>query len=165
MNNQYPKTFTHRDDHMSSVVVMNAEQESQLPVEYLPARTGVAGQTVSAADHAADVMLSPEYGALMAVREKLEHDRKEFAELVANAQREAAEQAQKLAADRKELTDGYKGAMEALAADRATLTAEIEGWNKTKAGEQPAAVPPPADPAPAAATATPAKRVRTAKGE
>jgi hypothetical protein len=162
--NQYPKTFTHRDDHMSSVVVMNADQESQLPVEYLPASTGESGQTISGADKVADLMLSPEYAALLADREKLEQDRKEFAELVANAQREAAEQAQKLADDRAELTAGYKGAMDALNADRAKLEEDQRLFDAAKAGSAPDT--PPADTVgttDAAPAAAPAKRVRTPK--
>lgn len=147
MNNQYPKTFTHRDDHMSSVVVMNAEQEAQLPVEYLPAVTGEAGQTVSAADNAADVMLSPEYAAVLADREKIEQERTALAEDRAQLEKQRAE-----------LTAGYKGAMDALEADRATLNAEIEGFAKTKAGEQPADEP-------ESDASTPAKRGRPSKAE
>lgn len=163
----YPKVFTHRDDHNSKVVIMNADQEAQLPAEYLPE----GGARVSGETGGSAITLESD-STLMADREKLEQDRAEFAALVAAAQKDAAAQHQELAegraklqADRDELTAGYKADKAKLDEDRATLDAEIEGWNKTKAGEQPAAIAPPSDPAPAAATATPAKRVRTAKAD
>lgn len=164
--NTYPKIFTHRNDHNSKVVIANAEQEAQLPADYLPPVTlGDTGQTMSGADAATKAMLSPEYDALLADREQLEKDRTAFAELVANAQQDAAKQMAdlqqariELEDQRDKLTEGYKASMAQLEADRATLGAEVEGWKKTKAGEQP-----PADPAPAAAGATPAKRTRQAR--
>lgn len=169
--NTYPKIFTHRNDHKSQVVIANAEQEAQLPAEYLPEVTGVSGQTISGADHAANVMLSPEYDALLAEREKLEKDRAEFAGLVAAAQKDAAAQHQELAegraklqADRDELTAGYKASMEKLEADRAKLDEDQRLFDAAKAGSQPDTAPAEATTTdtPAAATA-PAKRVRTAK--
>lgn len=167
----YPKIFTHRTDHNSKVVIANAEQESQLPADYLPpVILGDTGQTMSGADAATQAMLSPEYDALLAERENLETERTKFAELVNKAQQDAAAQAKELAdgraqlqVDRDKLTEGYKASVAQLEADRATLTAEIEGWNKTKDGEPPADVAPPAEPTPAAASATPAKRTRQAR--
>lgn len=167
----YPKIFTHRTDHNSKVVIANAEQEAQLPADYLPPVTlGDTGHTMSGADAATKAMLSPEYDALLADREQLEKDRTEFAELTAVAQKDAANQMAdleaartELQAERDKLTEGYKASVAQLEADRATLAAEIEGWNKTKAGEQPADAAPPAEPAPAAASGTPAKRTRQAR--
>jgi septal ring factor EnvC (AmiA/AmiB activator) len=159
--NTYPKIFTHRNDHKSQVVIANAEQEAQLPPEYLPEVVGAGGQTISGADHAANVMLSPEYDALLADREKLEQDRATFAQLVADAQRDASQQMQDLADERAKLTAGYKESMAQLEADRATLNADRQELEDQR---QPAdtGTTDQAAPAPAAG---PAKRVRTAKGE
>lgn len=160
--NAYPKIFTHRNDHKSQVVIANAEQEAQLPPEYLPEVVGVSGQTISAADNAA-VVLSPDHEALLAEREKLEQDRATFAQLVADAQKDHADQQQALADERAKLTAGYKESMAQLEADRVAWEASkyaqaSEGTTDTASA--PSAV---ADaPAPAA---TPAKRVRTAKAE
>lgn len=162
----YPKTFTHRADPRSSVVVMNADQEAQLPAEYLPPVTGASGQTISGADHAANVMLSPEYDLLLAEREKLEQDRATFAELVAAAQKDHAADVQALADERAKLTAGYKESMAQLEADRERLNEDWRLFDAAKSGSQPE------DPAAsddaaetAAAAAAPAKRVRTAKAE
>lgn len=105
----YPKICKSRFDHQSQVVVANAEQEAALPEEFQEQRTG--GQS-----DATDVMLSPEYGAILAEREKLEKDRAEFAEHMAAQEKALAEQ-------RAELTAGYKASMEQLEADRAAWEA------------------------------------------
>jgi len=171
--NTYPKIFTHRNDHKSQVVIANAEQEAELPPEYLPPVVGVAGQTMTGENRLTEAMLSPEYAALLADREKLEQDRTTFAGLVADAQRDAAQQMADLESgraalqeERDELTAGYKASMQKFEADRAKLD-EDQRLFDAKAGSQPDTAP--ADdktattaPAPAAG---PAKRVRTAKGE
>lgn len=100
----YPKIFTHRDDPRSQVVIANAEQEAQLPVEYLP--PVAAGRVVSAADRTADLMLTDEYAALAAEREKLEQDRRELED------------------QRAALTAGYKNAMAELDVERAAMAAD-----------------------------------------
>lgn len=171
MNNAYPKTFTHCSNIHATVVVANAEQEAQLPDEYRPAVAGASGTTVAAADHAADVMLSPEYAQLLADREKLEQDRAEFAEHVANTMRDLTADRNTLDADRARLVEGYTADKAKQDADRARLDDEMAKWEATKAGAAPdegvadtAAAPadkPAAESAPAAAG--PAKRVRTAK--
>lgn len=151
----YPKICTHRNDHTSQVVVANAEQEAALPDEYRDAVTGTSGQTIAAADHAADVLLSTEYSAVLADREKLEADR-----LALASDRAALEK------DRADLTAGYKASMEKLEADRAKLDEDQRLFDERKAGEQPTTAPAvdKVSDAPAAA-ATPAKRVRTAKAD
>ncbi len=123
----YPKTFTHRDDRNQKVVIANAEQEAELPAEYLP-------------DGGASVAQS---GDVLAEREKLERDRTEFAELVAASGKDASKQMQdleegraKLQQDRDELTKGYKASMEKLEADRAKLDEDIRLFDEKKAGEQ-----------------------------
>jgi hypothetical protein len=165
--NTYPKIFTHRNDHKSQVVIANAEQEAELPPEYLPPVVGVAGQTMTGENRLTEAMLSPEYDALLAEREKLEKDRAEFADLVAAAQKDAAQQHQQLADDRASLTAGYKESMAKLEADRAKLDEDQRLFDAAKAGSQPDTAPADdkaatAAPAPAAG---PAKRVRTAKAE
>jgi hypothetical protein len=107
----YPKIFTHRNDHKSQVVIANAEQEAQLPDEYLPV-VAVAGQAVSNADHAANAMLSPEYDALMEAREQLEQDRTDLANARAHLEK-----------DRAELTAGYKASVAKLDEERAAFEA------------------------------------------
>jgi nicotinic acid phosphoribosyltransferase len=175
MNNAYPKTFTHRDDHLSAVVVMNAEQESQLPAEFLPAVVvgGLTGSSVMAAsDLAADVMLTPEYAAMLTDRETLERDRTAFAEYEALTRSQLAADADKLAQDRANLVAGYTADKNKLDADRIALDQERAAFEAAKAG----AAPDPAaatsdttnggDPAADAtdtAAAGPAKRVRVAK--
>jgi hypothetical protein len=165
--NTYPKIFTHRNDHKSQVVIANAEQEAQLPPEYLPPVVGVSGQTVSGENRLTDAMLAPEYDALLAEREKLENDRAEFANLVAAAQKDAAQQHQQLADDRAALTAGYKDSMAKLEADRAKLDEDQRLFDAAKAGEQPdtASADDKATGTTSAPAAGPAKRVRTAKGE
>ena len=155
----YPKVCTHRNDHTSQVVVANAEQEAALPDEYRAAVTGTSGQTLAAADHAADVMLSTEYSAMLAGREKLEADRLELAQARAELEK-----------DRAELTAGYKGAMEKLEADRVKLDEDQRLFDVRKAGEAPTDKP--ADTTAAdsktvseTTSTTPAKRVRTAKAD
>ena len=152
----YPKVCTHRNDHTSQVVVANAEQEAALPDEFRPAVTGTSGQTLAAADHAADVMLSPEYAAVLADREKLEADRLDLAKARAELEK-----------DRHELTEGYKGAMAKLEADRAKLDEDQRLFDVRKAGEAPTDKPAEttADDSKAATETTPAKRVRTAKAD
>jgi hypothetical protein len=161
----YPKTCKSRFDAHSQVIVANAEQEAELPEEFRPLSTGT-GQTGGT-----DVMLSPAYDDVLAAREKLEKDRAEFAQLVAAAQKDAAAQHQELAegraklqADRDELTAGYKASMEKLEGDRAKLEEDQRLFDEAKAGSQPTTSDT-ATAAPAAATATPAKRVRTAKAD
>lgn len=159
--NPYPKIFTNRFDHKSQVVIANAEQEAQLPPEYLPQSVGVSIQPASSAG-------TDE--SLLSEREKLEQDRATFAQLVADAQRDASQQIQELADDRAalekqraELTEGYKASMAKLEADRAE-------WEASKHAQAPegtsdtASTPSPAAEAPAPA-AVPAKRVRTAKAD
>lgn len=80
----YPKICKSRFDHRSQVVVANAEQEAALPEEFQEQRTG--GQS-----DATDMMLSPEYGTILAEREKLEKDRAEFAEHMAAQEKALAE--------------------------------------------------------------------------
>jgi len=175
MNNQYPKTFTHCSDHNSKVVVANAEQEAQLPAEYLPAVTA-GGSTISAADQATNVLLSPEYSQLLADREALAAERAEFAEHSAAERKALVGLREKLEEDRKELVDGYKAAKEKLDADLAQLAADRQALEDKRPPVQPAgdaaapatttdsAAPPAAAPA-ADTTATPAKRVRHAKAD
>jgi hypothetical protein len=167
MNKTYPKTFTHRDDHNSSVVVMNAEQESQLPAEFLPAVVvgGLSGSTalVSAGDLAADVMLTPEYAQLLADREKLEQDRAEFAEHVANTMRDLTADRNTLDADRARLVEGYTADKAKQDADRIALDNERAAFELTKTGAAPDDAAAPADTAAADTAAGPAKRVRVAK--
>lgn len=160
--NTYPKIFTHRNDHKSQVVIANAEQEAQLPPEYLPEVVGAGGQTISGADHAANVMLSPEYDALLAEREKLEADRATFAQLVADAQRDATKQMQDLTDERAKLTAGYKESMAQLEADRTALAVERQAMEDQRQPVDPGAGNQGAS---AAAAAVPAKRVRTAKAD
>lgn len=73
----YPKTFVHRADHMSMVVVMNADQEAQLPGEYQfkpPAGEPYtpAAPVATAADDAAFLSQASD---LAAEREQLATDR------------------------------------------------------------------------------------------
>jgi hypothetical protein len=152
--NTYPKIFSHRNDARSQVVVANAEQEAELPAEYLPEVVGVSGQTMSGADHAAAVLLSPAYDQVMAEREALERARTEFAALVEKSQKDLAEQAQKLADERAELTAGYKASVDKLAIDRDTLDHERAKMDEEKRQLQEGSKP---------AGDAPAKRTRTAK--
>lgn len=99
----YPKTFTHRHDQHASVVVMNAEQEAELPDEFRPV---VTGDSVGQASPAAPVMtpaeallLSPEYADFIADRDQL-------------------------GAERANLTAGYKADKALLDADRELLDAQ-----------------------------------------
>lgn len=162
--NTYPKTFTHRNDHHSVVVVANAEQEAQLPDDYRPAVTGASGQTVDAADHATDVMLTPEYAQLMADREALEQARAEFAEHEARTRKELEDGAQALADDRAKLTAGYRESVAQLEADRAAWEASKHDQAPEGTGDTASAAPAtPAAAADAPAATAPAKRVRTAK--
>lgn len=112
----YPKICKSRFDHRSQVVVANAEQEAALPEEFQEQRTG--GQS-----DATDMMLSPEYGTILAEREKLEKDRSVFAQYMAASEQDLADQ-------RAELTAGYKASMEQLEADRAA-------WEDNKSAAAP----------------------------
>lgn len=158
--NTYPKVFTHRNDSKSQVVIANAEQEAELPPEYLPPVVIVTGQTISGADHAANVMLSPEYDVLLAEREKLEADRLAVAE-----ERAALEK------HRADLTAGYKESVAQLDADRAALVESQRQFDEEKAGAQPETAPAEdasgdaGAPASTEAPAAPARRVRTAKAD
>lgn len=115
----YPKIFTHRHDSRQQVVIANAEQEAQLPAEFLP----LSGAT-GTADSSAEVLLSTEYAALKAEREQLEADK-------------AA-----MEADRATLTAGYKQAMADLEAEREQLAKDRAAFESEKAA-------PAADEAPA----------------
>lgn len=175
MNTGYPKSFTSRLNHQATVVVANAEQEAQLPDEFRPpvVRDGVV---VTASDNAADVMLTPEYGQMLAAREELERARAEFAEYEATTRKELEATAQALRTDRNNLIAGYTADKQKLDDDRARLDGEIRKFNDTKNGEAPGQPDGAAGddtatgdqvtdkgavaPAPAAA---PAKRVRAAR--
>lgn len=145
----YPKVCTNRNDANSQVVVANAEQEAQLPDEYRSNVLTGAGETISGADHAANVMLSPEYDKILADREQLEADR------LALAQDRAA-----LEEQRANLTAGYQESMDKLEADREQLDEDQRQFEAAKAGEQPTS-----DGATASADTSPApvKRTRTAR--
>lgn len=136
MNTGYPKSFTSRLNHQATVVVANAEQEAQLPDEFRPpvVRNGVV---VTASDNAADVMLTPEYGQMMAAREYLERARTEFAEYEAKTRKELDDTAQALRTDRNNLIAGYTADKTKLDEDRARLDAELIKFNDAKNGEQP----------------------------
>jgi hypothetical protein len=112
----YPKIFTHRHDSRQQVVIANAEQEAQLPAEFLPP-SGAAGT----ADNSTDALLSSEYASLKAEREQLDADK-------------AA-----LEADRATLTAGYKQAMADLEADREQLAKERAAFEAEKAAPAPEA--------------------------
>jgi hypothetical protein len=99
----YPKIFTNRHDSRQQVVIANAEQEAELPAEFLPP-SGATGT----ADNSTDVLLSTEYAALKADREQLE-------------------------ADRVALTVGYKEAMAQLEADREQLEKDRAAFEAEKA--------------------------------
>lgn len=134
----YPKIFTHCSDHNSKVVVANAEQEAQLPAEFLPAVAGASGSAISAADQATSVMLSPQYSQLLTDREALARERAEFAEHAA--------------ADRQALEDKRPPVQPAGDAAAPATTTD-------------SAAPPAAAPAADTTAATPAKRVRHAKAD
>lgn len=112
----YPKIFTHRDNPHAQVTIASAEQEAQLPEEYLPA-TG-EGRQAAPAD---DLMLSPEYSAFLEQKDILEQGRKDLVEARAE-----------LEADRARLVNGYKADKAKLDEDRATLDAEIAAFHAPK---------------------------------
>lgn len=141
----YPKICTHRNDANSQVVVSNAEQEAQLPEEYRSAVVGSAGEILSSADHAADVMLSDEYAKILADREQLEADRLALA-------KDRAE----LEEQRANLTAGYKESMDKLEADRAE-------WEAAKGSQAPEGTTDNTTAAAADASTAPTKRTRTAR--
>lgn len=99
----YPKTFTHRHDQHATVVVMNAEQESELPEEFRPVQAvGSVGQVspaITTMTPAEALLLSPEYADFIADRDQL-------------------------AVDRANLTAGYKADKALLDADRELLDAQ-----------------------------------------
>lgn len=97
----YPKTFTHRQDRNATVVVMNAEQEAELPAEFrpLPAAAGQSQPTTPTMTPAEALLLSPEYADFIADRDQL-------------------------SVDRANLTAGYKADKALLDADRELLDAQ-----------------------------------------
>lgn len=99
----YPKTFTHRHDQHATVVVMNAEQEAELPEEFRPVQAvGSVGQmrpAIPMITPAEALLLSPEYADFIADRDQL-------------------------AIDRANLTAGYKADKALLDADRELLDAQ-----------------------------------------
>lgn len=148
----YPKTFTSRYDHHASVVVMNAEQEAELPAEFRAADSnnlvGAGGQagaggiskdseSTGSTSKSDDVLLTPEYGAVVVDREKLERDRTEFAELMAKEQKELADGKANLQQERAQLTASYKADKQKLDEDREALDTERKLFENTKAGAAP----------------------------
>lgn len=142
----YPKTFTHRHDQHASVVVMNAEQEADLPEEFRPL---VTGGSIGQASPVAPVMtpaeallLSPEYADFIADRDQL-------------------------AVDRANLTAGYKADKALLDAERELLGAQRAQLDEERAQfEQEKAAAPVQEAAgePEAGSSTePVKRARAAK--
>lgn len=144
----YPKTLTSRYDHMSSVVVMNAEQEAELPAHFRPADSnnivGAGGQAgaggiskekdgdKSGNGGGDDVLLSPEFGAVVVEREKLERDRAEFAELIAKERKQLAEDQDLLEQERARLTASYKADKAKLDEDRHEFDEQRKLFENTK---------------------------------
>jgi hypothetical protein len=125
----YPKTFVHRENHHAQVVVANAEQEAELPPDFvLHASHGPALDPA-----AARAQLEQERAALAAERAALAEERASFDAMQQGATNDLNLIADELEAERQRLNED----LAQFAADRAAHEADRATWEAQKNSAQP----------------------------
>lgn len=103
----YPKVFVSNYDHHAKVVVMNAEQEADIPSSFHAEGDGIVTSGAALADSKKTVVIrddSPVISReqLAGDRKSLQSDRNEFAELLSDAQSKLDDDRQLLERERQE---------------------------------------------------------------